>query len=661
MILSAIISDSPALKEELALLFKDSLTFLDIGKDSVLESELRQPISLLFLDVPLKENDPFTILRQVGKYRPGLPVVVLLPGSASLMVAEALQQGAYDTLTKPIDRERLKIIVSHALEKELLAREKEYLGKQFLRVVEKRPASVVAEQGRDFYAGALRRISETLLKIFEENDFAESLVKTIGEVFGLSRIALFLREKGEHRVRASFGWDNSWAGQVSFSVSEGLAAWLEKEQKIIRYEKITDLDLAESGNRLQNDLELACAKICVPVFSRGKVGGFLALGNKISGRDFSEEDIDFFSFLANYLGLVFENAALYHQAFLKKKEQEMILEHLTAGVIAVNPEGRITSFNQKAMEILAISPEEMRGVDIQKAGSQLADFIWRALKKNELVQNERIIYPATRRPLQVSANLIKDEDESTAGAVLIFSDRTSPEELEKKVGYLERLNFWYQLASSMAHQIKNPLVAIKTFVQLLPDKYQDQEFREKFFRIVSEEVERLNRIASDLFEFSEPVEMRVVSASLKEILESSVEKFVREFGSRIELKRECPDNLLVDVDRNSIEKAFDCILTNSGEAIKENGRICIKAESLCENNRLFIRVDFKDNGSGIMPENISEVFSPFYTTKTKGMGLGLPIAQRIIEDHNGKIRLESVPGKGTVCQVFFPVKKGDEK
>ena len=245
--------------------------------------------------------------------------------------------------------------------------------------------------------------------------------------------------------------------------------------------------------------------------------------------------------------------------------------------------------------------------------------------------------------------------------MLIFSDATFMEEMERKVGYLERLNFWYQLAGSMAHQIKNPLVAIKTFVQLLPDKYQDREFRENFSRIVSEEVERLNRIASDLFEFAEPVEMRIVPVLLKEALESSVEKFLRESGRRIELIKECPDDLVVDIDRQSIEKAFDCILANSGEAIKETGRIFIKAEPVREKDRLFIRVDFKDSGAGIMPENLPEVFSPFYTTKTKGMGLGLPIAQRIVEDHGGKIRLESVPGKGTVCRVFLPAKKGDER
>ena len=93
MILSAIISDSPALKEELALLFKDSLTFLDIGKGQVSESEFQQPVSLNFLDLPLKGNNPFAILRQVCKHKPGLPVIVLLPGSAYLVGTEALQQG----------------------------------------------------------------------------------------------------------------------------------------------------------------------------------------------------------------------------------------------------------------------------------------------------------------------------------------------------------------------------------------------------------------------------------------------------------------------------------------------------------------------------------------------------------------------------------------
>jgi signal transduction histidine kinase len=174
-------------------------------------------------------------------------------------------------------------------------------------------------------------------------------------------------------------------------------------------------------------------------------------------------------------------------------------------------------------------------------------------------------------------------------------------------------------------------------------------------------VERLNRIASDLFEFAEPAEIHLSPEPLKEIIESSVEKFLKEFGSRIEIIKECPDNLTVEVDRKRIEKAFDCILTNAGEAITGSGRIYIKAEPVVENNRRFIRVDFKDNGSGIPPENIPEVFSPFSTTKTKGMGLGLPIVQRIIQDHNGKIRLESTPKKGTVCRIFLLVGEGDEK
>jgi len=655
--LAALFSDNRRLKEEIELLFSDSLTLIDYTEnpDSLLQLG-GQTINLAFLDVPLKGRDAFELLRWLRKRMPNLPVIVFLPESAPRLSGEALEYGAYDIMVKPVDNTRLRISVAHALEKDSLVRERHYLKERIFnfKLSERRLEPPSVGQRNNFYSEAMRRFSEVLLKFFEGKEFINALVRTMGEIFGSTRTALFLFQDGKYRVCASSGWDEAWTKKVSFLTGEGLAGWLEKKLQIINLEQ--DPILSGQDGRVRQEMELACARVCVPIFFQGRMNGFLTLGNRISGRKFSSEDIDFLSLLASYLGLIIENFSLYHQAFLKKKEQEMVLQNLAAGVVAVNPEGIITTFNQKAGEILGFSSERPVGKKIGIVGSQLADLVWRALKNHQLVHSERIVYPLNKKPLGVSTSLIQDEEGQPAGAVLIFTDLTTLEELERKVSYLEKLKFWYQLASSMAHQIKNPLVAIKTFIQLFPEKYQDREFHDNFYKIALEEVERLNRIVSDLFEFAEPAEINPTLVPLNELIESTLHNFLEKTGRKVEVTKELKANLTVSVDRQKMEKAFTCILINAGEAMKHNPKLHIQTEMVEEAGSPYVRIDFQDNGGGIPPEKLSEIFSPFYTTKTKGMGLGLPIAQRIIEDHKGKIRVESTPRKGTVCRVFLPLK-----
>ncbi|OPZ92609.1 MAG: Sensor protein ZraS [candidate division TA06 bacterium ADurb.Bin417] len=474
-------------------------------------------------------------------------------------------------------------------------------------------------------------------------------------------MALFLEESGQFRFQSGTGWDPEISGQLDFDLANPLIRRLTSERQLVARWEIDRLPVpASEAEAIRRELSLLQAWLCVPLFSQGRVNGFIALGNKVRGSGFTETELDLAVFLASHLGLMVENVRLYHRIARSKKEQEMIFRDLAAGVIAADREGRIFTFNDRASEMLRLAKDEMVGQDIQRAGSQLADLFWRVLRETDAEHEKRLVYQPTGTPLQVHARLMHDDNERVEGAVIVLLDLTEKERLETKVRELERLNYWYQLAGSMAHQIKNPLVSIKTFVQLFPEKYQDPEFRDNFFKIVNREVERLNGIIAELFEFSEPGELHLKPCPLNEILADVIRKAETEGGPRISPPAESEETVWVNADRDRLIKAFGCLMDNAREAIRKgrNGQIEIRTLPARLESGPALRIEFRDNGSGLVPGQVEEVFSPFYTTKTKGMGLGLPICRRIVQEHGGSIEIESRPGHGTTCRVTLPVLTG---
>ena len=648
-----IISGNRRLCEELSGSVSPTVSLREAAGPEAVWPLLHEPLNLLFLEIPCPGTDPYLLLERINTERPDVPVIALVAQPDPPLVEELLRRGVYDVIPLPPDRHRLRIAVNHALAWNTLSRKNLFLREQAGERTENLPVPGTDEEKKgSLHVEAFHRLSETFLYLLDEQRFISSLVQAMRDIFGLSRIALFLAENGGYVLRSSSGWNDAGTETLSFRRGEGLGAWLEREQRILNLEETTFPSKKDSWE-LHRDMQQARAKICVPLFSRGGINGFLSFGNKISGRRFNNEELEFFCFLANYLGLIIDNAALYRQGSVKQREQEMILKHLSAGIIAVDNDGTVRSCNEKAAEILGLSIEDIRGKNILKAGSQIADPVERTLRSHAGTHPLRLTYLPTKKPLQISTNLIRDEHDQISGAVAIVADMSALESLEQKVRDLERLNFWHQLAASMAHQIKNPLVSIKTFVQLLPEKHDNREFREQFFRIVSEEVERLNAMVNDLFDFAEPGMMAIAPTDLSSLLDETLSKF-RAAAPKIDVVRSYPEQMEIPLDTRKMERALDCIFENIREAIKEQGTCSVEVHAAPGNGKELIRIDIRDTGAGIAQENLGRVFSPFFTTKIKGMGLGLPIARRIVEEHGGSIVVENGGNGGTVCRIFLP-------
>jgi signal transduction histidine kinase len=198
----------------------------------------------------------------------------------------------------------------------------------------------------------------------------------------------------------------------------------------------------------------------------------------------------------------------------------------------------------------------------------------------------------------------------------------------------------------MSHEVRNPLVAIKTFAQLLPERYQDTEFQHEFKDLVSSEVERLNSIVDQIHDFAHPPALTFKAIQTKACIASACARvFPAEPPSSIRVTVSAPDTLpTIQGDDRALIEAFTHILTNSKEALAatQNPEITLTLRLAEDPGPIpAITVIFKDNGPGIAPAMLDKLFSPFSTTKARGLGLGLPIVRRTILDHNGTLTVHS--------------------
>jgi signal transduction histidine kinase len=225
----------------------------------------------------------------------------------------------------------------------------------------------------------------------------------------------------------------------------------------------------------------------------------------------------------------------------------------------------------------------------------------------------------------------------------------------------ERLASIGMISATFAHEIKNPLTSIKTFAQLLPEKYADIDFRENFSRIVVDGVNRIDGLIKDLIDFSSgKISVEVNPINVTEIMDKVIDEVVTQIqlkNRKIKIEKNYKD-IEIDMmgDGRRLRQAFINIILNACQAIpdsKDDGKITVIINSQKEDVSIIIA----DNGEGIPPEDIPRVFEPFFSKKTVGAGLGLAITKKIIEDHYGKIEVDSILKKGTIFKITLPIKK----
>lgn len=325
---------------------------------------------------------------------------------------------------------------------------------------------------------------------------------------------------------------------------------------------------------------------------------------------------------------------------------------------------RISQFTPDAALLTGVKMENASGKKIDVLPEALREIFQKTFSSGQPVSTQIKLPQVSggESSLQVTTTPL-GANGKISGVVAVLNDFSCAEKLAEKLERIDRLASIGTLSASMAHEIKNALVAVKTFLDLLLARNTEDELA----GIVGREMTRIDSIVSQMLTFSGPAKPILVPIRLHDILNHSIKLVQHQIGQKnIALERAfaaAPD--VVKGDDYQLKQAFLNLFLNALEAMPANGKLIIAtelteaesegADALREKAPGKLRVTICDSGVGIKPENLARVFEPFFTTKPKGTGLGLSITRRIILEHRANISVESQPNKGSTFNIVFSV------
>jgi two-component system sensor histidine kinase HydH len=360
---------------------------------------------------------------------------------------------------------------------------------------------------------------------------------------------------------------------------------------------------------------------------------------------------------ALYFIFIVQNYYLVDRTLAQMKTYtENVVESMADGLISVDNDKKIVTLNRRAAEFLGDEEKNLKGLKISNIFDLDIDTLLEDQKMIIRDMEVEIKPPSGGRiPLSLSAAPLKDETGREMGLVLLLRDLREIRDLQEKVRRSERLASLGRLAAGVAHEIRNPLSSIRGFAQYFMRRLKGQEEEQRYASIMVKEVDRLNRVISELLDFARPKEPHREPHALEEIFESSLKLLKPELASKgVTVEKSYEPNLpIVRVDRDQLSQVFLNLFLNSLESIEGKGRIMVSLKQIIDPPG--VNVVIADTGRGIPSEDLGKVFEPFFSTKRKGTGLGLAIVHQIVEGHGGNIAVDSQEGMGTTFRITLPV------
>jgi len=335
---------------------------------------------------------------------------------------------------------------------------------------------------------------------------------------------------------------------------------------------------------------------------------------------------------------------------------DSLVNHMPIGLVAMDPGKRIIAFNETAEALFGLPAGDVLGRTSEETLPEIITETTEGLGATQQILEKETDCPVSRErtiPLSIIATRLQDDEGNFFGYVILFRDLTEVQHLKRELERNRRLAAIGSLASGVAHEIRNPLSSIKGFATYLRERYRDNPEDLQVTDIMIQEVERLNRVIGQLLEFSRPLILNRKVAAIEPILRHAmkmieIQALEKGVSLEVDFGRMVPD-LLLDSDR--MTQVFLNLTLNALNAMEKGGTLSLR---VTQSGDRTVRVDISDTGTGIGKEELGRIFDPYFTTRPSGTGLGLPIAQRIVEAHGGEILVSSEPGRGTVFSVLLP-------
>ncbi len=362
---------------------------------------------------------------------------------------------------------------------------------------------------------------------------------------------------------------------------------------------------------------------------------------------------------------------LQENYIVKKTLNEMkvytskLLETMDNAVISVDNKGNVKTFNRKSEEIFDKKKEEVLNKDCQEVLNLniLGESIFKKClleKKNisqEIILEEKGL---KKKILDLNTSFLADESGEITGVVAVIRDVTEIKDLNEEVARHKRLAALGKLSAGIAHEIRNPLSSIRGLAQFVYNSFSKTDERKEDLNAIIQEVDRLNKLVVQVLDFAKLQKPNLTHFSLNDLIGKITELFKLETKDKqIKFSPELsPDISKIQADEDQVKQILMNVIINAIQAIPKKGEIKIKTEKTLLKGKPAIKLIIEDSGIGIPEKDFTQIFDPFFSTKDEGSGLGLSIVYKLVEAHQGEIKVESKEGEGTKFVIFLPQKGG---
>jgi two-component system NtrC family sensor kinase len=512
------------------------------------------------------------------------------------------------------------------------------------------------------YRRTLIEFGRTLSSEVHQDPMLASVMDRISQTLLVDRLAIFLEDEarpGTYRLARSLGVRYTGPLDLSFLDDEKNAF----AKRILFFESARAA--REVAPPVRQTLEQLDLNYFIPCRIREHTVAVLGLGKTVDGDFLSSEDIELLFTIAGYLAIALDNAQLYSSLEQKalqierlKDFSENIVESLNVGVLAVDLDGAVESWNTQLERLIGVPRSEAVGRKLEEVlpPELLAEIAARSADERVSSLYKFHLRNRAGRNLVVNVSIapLSGKSGERIGRLILLDDVTQRIRLEDQLFQNEKLTSLGLLAAGVAHEVNTPLAVISNYIQMLAKQLPTGDPRHQLIDKIVKQTFRASEIVNNLLNFSRTGAAEFAEVDLNSVVEETLSLVAHPFRTaRVQVIRNLQTQLpAVLGSNNRLQQVFLNLFMNARDAMPSGGMLEVRTAG--QNGS--VEIEITDTGSGIPRENLHRIFDPFFTTKSsgRGTGLGLSVSYGIIKEHAGKIDVRSTPGKGTSFRLEFP-------
>src|SRR5262245_3312197 len=596
---------------------------------------------------------------------PTAVVVCVLPAQGTQSEDEPAIEHADFVLLQPFTTSHLQGVLRQAEEKLRLVQEVSAL-RSAPRPVETAVATNDPGPALDLPSDVLTRMVREFAKAlsagFDISRVLDLFLDAVGELARPTRSAILAADQTarHYRIAAQRGLPPHVVESVVLSADGGLPLWLAAEGRLIHIEEAQARATDPTAREIAKEMAVLQSVIAVPLISHSELVAVLTLGQRVTGganRRRGTVTID-------HLATAIRDIRVHHLLEYQKQFTERILAHMSNGVITIGPDERVVIINRRAEEILGMAARDALNRDLRVLPSPLGDLLFETLTRGRAIHREEVQLALRGLPLEVSTYPVTGEGASTLGAVLVFEDLTQQRQAARERREAEQLELLTRVVARIADEIKNPLVSIRTFMELLEERYDDAGFRNHFASVVGRDVRRLvqmfEKLAALVNEGDYKLEVVDTRLAVEECLQELGAQAVPAAGAEARLLAFVDEStqkhvsatysyegrtFLVRGDRSMLKKAVAYLVWFLlRKTPGQDAKLSVSVSRLDKEDR--VRITVASRTADVRSDELHRIFDPIQVVQENLIDVGPCVSQRIIEAQGG--RLEVRQGRAEV-------------